>query len=356
MAGAVRGQGRAQERVKTLKAETLKAQTQRAETPKAGWRKPALQAVRALDAQILPAALAQPFQMWLDHLHYERGFSANSLAAYTQDVRAFLLHLQDYQGGPLALADLQNLELRALRAFLARRKQEGLSARSANRALASIRSFLRYLVDKHGLTSPPALAIRNAKEPQSLPRALPAAELLDALKQLDLVQSDAWMAARDRAVLALAYGCGLRLSEVLGLRPKDLQASSDFLTVLGKGGKQRSMPLLADVRALVEDYVALCPWPLAHDAPLFRGQKGGPLSPRVVQRAMAALRALKGWDSEATPHALRHSYASHLLQAGGDLRSIQELLGHAKLSTTQRYTQVDAATLLASYKAAHPRA
>lgn len=336
MAGAVRRRGRSQARLDP--------------------RQEKIAAGAALDRRLLPSALAQPFQMWLDHLHYERGFSANSLAAYQRDVRAFLLHLQDYQGGPLSLADLQGLELRALRAFLARRKQDGLAARSANRALASIRSFLRYLVDKQVIESPAALAIRNAKEPQALPRALPATDLIKALEQLDLVQAEPWLAARDRAVLALAYGCGLRLSEVLGLRAQDFQSSTDFLTVLGKGGKQRSMPLLAEVRALVEQYMSICPWPLTSDQPLFRGQKGGPLSPRIVQRTMAALRALKGWDSDATPHALRHSYASHLLQAGADLRSIQELLGHAKLSTTQRYTQVDAATLLASYKAAHPRA
>ncbi len=349
MAGAARKQERPQKRLTGSQGD------RRPQHAKPQHAKPQ-RANRTLEAQMLPEALLRPFNAWQDHLRYERGFSPNSLSAYQQDARAFLIHLQEYQGGPLQLADLQRLELRALRGFLARRKQQGLSARSANRTLASIRSFLRYLVDKQGLASPPALAIRNAKEPQALPRALPADELVRALEQVDSLQPEPWMAARDRAVLGLAYGCGLRLSEVLGLRPQDFQPGAGFLTVLGKGGKQRSMPLLAEVQALVERYMASCPWPLAADQPLFRGQKGGKLSPRVVQRAMAQLRALMGWDEAATPHALRHSYASHLLHAGADLRSIQELLGHSKLSTTQRYTQVDTATLLASYQAAHPRA
>lgn len=310
---------------------------------------------RALPSGLLPET-AEWLARWQAHLRYERGFSGHSLSAYERDVLSFIQHLQAFEGAPVALTSLEALDQRSLRSFLAQRKIQGLSARSANRALASIRSFLRFLIDQQAMVSPPALAIRNAKEPHSLPRALPARDLLSALDQLDLVQAEPWIAARDRAVLALAYGCGLRISEVLGLTPRHFQSGGDFLTVLGKGGKQRSLPLLAELRVLVERYQGLCPWPLPGDQPLFRGHKGGALNPRQIQRSMEQLRALLGWDSAATPHALRHSFATHLLQAGGDLRSIQELLGHAKLSTTQRYTQVDAATLLASYRAAHPRA
>ncbi len=322
--------------------------------PRPGRAQERLDASFALDG-FLPDT-ADWLARWQAHLRYERGFSQHSLLAYQRDTCSFIQHLQGFEGAPVTLAMLEALDQRSLRSFLAHRKTQGLSARSANRALASIRSFLRFLIQQEVMASPPALALRNAKEPQSLPRALPAGDLLSALDQLDVVQVEPWIAARDRAALALAYGCGLRISEVLGLTPGHFQSGGDFLTVLGKGGKQRSLPLLAEVRELVQRYRTLCPWALPADQPLFRGLKGGPLNARQIQRSMEQLRALLGWDSAATPHALRHSFASHLLQAGGDLRSIQELLGHAKLSTTQRYTQVDAATLLASYRAAHPRA
>lgn len=309
-----------------------------------------------LALQSLLPETATWFARWQDHLRYERGFSRHSLSAYQRDVLGVLQHLQRFEGAPVSLTSLAALDQRSLRSYLAHRKTQGLGARSANRALAAMRNFLRYLVEHEVMVSPPALALRNAKEPQSLPRALPASDVLAALEQLDVIQPEPWLAARDRAVLALAYGCGLRISEVLGLTPRHFHGGGDFVTVLGKGGKQRALPVLAELRALVERYKALCPWPLTADQPLFRGLKGGPLAARQIQRSMEQLRAFNGWDAEATPHALRHSFASHLLQAGGDLRSIQELLGHAKLSTTQRYTQVDAATLLASYRAAHPRA
>jgi integrase/recombinase XerC len=225
------------------------------------------------------------------------------------------------------------------------------------RVLAGNRAFARFL-ERHGKGKVGALAaVRAPKTPKTLPRPL-AIAAARRMADADLAAGDArepWIHARDAAVLGLLYGCGLRISEALGLRRADAGAG-DALTVMGKGRKQRMVPLLPQVTKLIADYVALCPYDLADDGPLFVGAKGGPLSPRLIQLAMARLRGALGLPETATPHALRHSFATHLLARGGDLRSIQELLGHASLSTTQIYTEVDADRLIEAYRSAHPRA
>ncbi|HZD89956.1 MAG TPA: tyrosine recombinase XerC [Pseudolabrys sp.] len=295
---------------------------------------------------------------WLDYLGAERRMSGKTLEAYRRDVGQFLSFLTGHLGGPPSLRQLAKLTPADIRAFMAARRAEGLGNRSLMRSLAGVRSFARYL-ERNGKGKVGALtAVRTPKLPKSLPKPLPAS----AAKQMtdaDLragEERETWVLARDAAVLGLLYGCGLRISEALGLKRRELEGNRDVITVTGKGNKTRMVPLLPQVANLVAAYVAICPYDLPAEGPLFVGAKGGPLSPRIVQLAVARLRGALGLPDSATPHALRHSFATHLLARGGDLRAIQELLGHASLSTTQVYTAVDADHLLDVYASAHPRA
>jgi len=294
---------------------------------------------------------------WLSELGEQRRFSAKTVEAYRRDVRQFLSFLAEHLGGAPSLRELAALKPADVRAFMAARRAEGISSRSLMRALAGMRGFARFL-ERSGKGKVGAFsAVHAPKIGKTLPRPLSAA----AAKRVadpDLSAGDGrapWIHARDAAVLALLYGSGLRISEALGLKRGEF-GSRDTVTVTGKGNKQRMVPVLPQVTALVADYLALCPYELADRDPLFVGAKGGPLPARVIQLAMARLRGALGLAETATPHALRHSFATHLLARGGDLRSIQELLGHASLATTQIYTEVDAERLIAAYRAAHPRA
>ncbi len=295
---------------------------------------------------------------WLDYLGAERRMSGKTLEAYRRDVGQFLTFLTEHLGSPPSLRQLAKLTPADIRAFMAARRSAGLGSRSLMRSLAGVRSFARYL-ERNGKGKVGALtAVRSPKLPKSLPKPLPAS----AAKQMtdaDLragEDRETWVLARDAAVLGLLYGCGLRISEALGLKRRDIDGKRDVITVTGKGNKTRMVPLLPQVGNLVAAYVAICPYDLPPDGPLFVGAKGGPLSPRIIQLAVARLRGALGLPDSATPHALRHSFATHLLARGGDLRAIQELLGHASLSTTQVYTEVDAERLLDVYASAHPRA
>lgn len=309
----------------------------------------------------LPAAsdVKAAFANWISHLADERRLSPLSVEAYGRDVRFFLAFLQDHLGGPPTLNDLDTLKPRDIRGFLARRRTEGLSSRSVMRTLAAARSFARFL-ERSGNGSASALAaIRAPKIARSLPKPLTttAARKMTDTETRAGDPREPWILARDAAVIALLYGCGLRIAEALSLTRREAPGKSRrALTVTGKGGKTRQVPVIDSVIQAVEDYIALCPFSLEPDGPLFLGAKGGPLSPRIVQRAMQEMRSALGLPETATPHALRHSFATHLLARGGDLRSIQELLGHSSLSTTQIYTEVDAQRLIDVHKAAHPRA
>jgi integrase/recombinase XerC len=305
---------------------------------------------------VAPKVAAQ-LESWLRQLGDERRFSPKTVEAYRRDVLQFLAFLAEHLGGAPSLKDLAALEPADVRAFLAARRSEGIGSRSLMRALAGMRGFARFL-EGNGKGKVGALAaVRAPKIGRTLPRPLPPA----AAKRVadpDLCAGDGrepWIHARDAAVLALLYGGGLRISEALGLKRGDF-GGRDTVTVTGKGNKQRMVPVLPQVAKLVADYLALCPYDLGADGPLFVGAKGGPLPARVIQLAMARLRGALGLPETATPHALRHSFATHLLARGGDLRSIQELLGHASLATTQIYTEVDAERLIEAYRSAHPRA
>ncbi len=309
----------------------------------------------------LPAApdLAAAVRAWLRALSDERKLSAHTIEAYGRDARQFLAFLAERFGAPPSVADFVNCAPGDLRAFLARRRAEGIEGRSLQRALSALRSLARAIARDGGETASALGAIRAPKAGRRLPRPLnPAdARAVTTTETRAGEARDPWVLARDAAVLALCYGAGLRISEALGLRRADAPIGAvDAVTVIGKGEKTRSAPIIAPVRKAVEDYLALCPYALEADGPLFVGAKGGPLSPRIVQLAMERMRGALGLPDTATPHALRHSFATHLLGRGGDLRTIQDLLGHASLSTTQVYTGVDSARLLAAYKAAHPRA
>ncbi|GJD47679.1 Tyrosine recombinase XerC [Methylobacterium crusticola] len=295
---------------------------------------------------------------WLSGLAGERRLSPNTVEAYRRDLRQFLAHLARTGTNP-DIPALIRLKPRDLRGFMAARRQEGVCGRSLTRALAALRSFARYL-DREGHGTVAALsAIRSPKIERGLPRPLPIAAAV-AMTSSDIRAGEdrpPWVLARDAAVLALLYGAGLRISEALGLRRRDAPVEGiDVVTVLGKGAKTRSVPVIVPVQAAVAEYLRVCPYGLAPEGPLFVGARGGTLSPRIVQLAVASLRGALGLPESATPHALRHSFATHLLARQGDLRAIQELLGHASLATTQLYTKVDAARLLSAFAAAHPRA
>lgn len=301
--------------------------------------------------------LAEALGRWRRSLAAERRASAKTVEAYDRDVTQFLRFLAEHLGRPPALADLAALRPRDLRAFLARRRSEGVSARSTGRNLAGIRSLARFLEKRDDVDAAAFRAVRTPKAARSLPHPLTASAARRLADPGESLADEPWVAARDAAVFALLYGSGLRISEALGLARRDAPTETTrALRVTGKGGKTRIVPVLPVVVRAIADYLRLCPWTLAPEEPLFRGVKGGPLSPRLVQLAMERLRGALDLPDDATPHALRHSFATHLLGAGGDLRTIQELLGHASLSTTQVYTQVDAARLLDVWSKTHPRA
>ncbi|TAJ28743.1 tyrosine recombinase XerC [Bosea sp. (in: a-proteobacteria)] len=296
---------------------------------------------------------------WLRHLSAERRLSPKTLEAYARDFSQFTAFLTEHLGGPPALSDIAALKPVDLRAFLGRRRRDGVCNRTLMRQLAALRSFARFGERNGKLPAAAFSATRGPRLPKSLPRPLePAAAR--AVTQADSRAGEErpdWILARDAAVLGLLYGSGLRISEALSLsRAQAPQSAGETLTVIGKGSKTRMVPVLPVVVTAIADYLKLCPWRLPPEGPLFVGAKGGPLSPRIIQLAVEGLRGALGLPSSATPHALRHSFATHLLGRGGDLRAIQELLGHASLSTTQVYTRIDSTRLMAAYDAAHPRA
>ena len=296
-------------------------------------------------------------QSWIAHLRDERRFAANSVEAYERDVAAFLGFLQSHLGGEPSGDDLAQLEPRDLRAYLAHRRQgpDALADRSISRALAAIRSFYRYLERRHDVKNARLALVRGPKLKRPLPRPVSEGAARDLIAQAEETASQEWVGARDAALITLLYAAGLRISEALALAGAD-RPLPELLRVRGKGGKERIVPLLQAARDAVERYAELCPYALTEDAPLFRAVRGGALSPRMAQDLMQRLRGRLGLPSSATPHALRHAFATHLLANGGDLRAIQDLLGHESLSTTQAYASVEAKKILQLYRRAHPRA
>jgi integrase/recombinase XerC len=291
---------------------------------------------------------------WQRDLGSIRRLAKKTLEAYLSDLGQFLTFLSAHTGGEVGMPTLKDLRPADIRAFLAARRNDDIGPRSLARELSAIKSFFGYL-EREGILASEALAtIRTPKQPRSLPKALTVLEARATITTVDELEDTPWIAARDMAVIALCYGAGLRISEALAVTRADLESSA--LRVTGKGGKTRLVPLIAQVRQSIDTYLGLCPYKPDATEPLFRGKKGGVLSPRLIQLRLQQLRGALGLPPSATPHALRHSFATHLLGRGGDLRAIQELLGHASLSTTQIYTAVDTDRLLDAYRNAHPRA
>jgi integrase/recombinase XerC len=317
--------------------------------------------IRALTPDEAAASIAAAadvraqIRIWYGHLKGEKRAAALTLTSYHGDIARFFEFLCDHLGGAPDLDALRKLEIRDFRAFLTLRRNAGLKSRSLARNLSSIRSLFRFL-DRAGIVSNAALsALRTPKIPHAIPKPLTPTAALAVIAETGEVESEPWIAARDAAILTLLYGCGLRISEALGLNRRAAPLP-ETLRVIGKGQKERLVPVLPVTRAAVEEYLALCPFGLAPGDPLFVGARGKRLDQRMVRGLVIHLRHRLGLAETVTPHALRHSFATHLLAGGGDLRSIQELLGHASLSTTQMYTEVDSTRLLEIYDKAHPRA
>ena len=318
--------------------------------------KPAIQPIELDSAD---DTIALQMTRWLTQLRSERRLSPKTLEAYARDMRQCLDFLCEHWGTRVTLVRFSKLEASDIRAFMAMRRADDIAGRSLMRTLAGLRSFGRFL-EREGKGKVGALsAIRAPKVGKTLPKPLPMAaakRLADADERAGETR-ETWVLARDAAVMALLYGSGLRISEGLGLKRRDVPkpGEGDVLVVTGKGNKTRMVPVLQNVLQLIADYVAICPHALPPEGPIFVGARGGPLRARIIQLAMARLRGALGLPDSATPHALRHSFATHLLSRGGDLRAIQELLGHSSLSTTQIYTGIDSERLLEVYRSAHPR-
>lgn len=300
--------------------------------------------------------LNQRVGLWLDHLSDERRLSEKTLLAYDRDLRQFLRFLTEHLGGAPGLKDIAALRPADFRGFLASRRRQGVKSRSLARGLAGIRSFLKFLERRGEVNAAASAAVRPPRQARSLPKPVSSRDALDVTSGALAMEAEAWVEARNAAVLTLLYGCGLRISEALSLTGSMAPTrGTKTLRIVGKGRKERIVPILPAVCEAVELYLRLCPYAVSPEGPLFLGTRGGPLNPRLIQLAMEKLRGALGLPDSATPHALRHSFATHLLAGGGDLRTIQELLGHASLASTQIYTEVDSAHLLAAYDKAHPR-
>lgn len=304
---------------------------------------------------MIAPGLTDARERWLAELSAVGGRATKTINAYRADLQGFFGFLQTYEGAALGTGEISRLSTRTMRAWMAHERGRGLSARSLARALSAVKSFVAWHAEKDGFDPTAVLSTRSPKFQKKLPRPLGEEAARAMIDTVEMQSTTDWIASRDMAVVTLLYGCGLRISEAIGLTGRDLPLG-EMLRIVGKGNKERLVPVIPAARRAMQAYVDLCPYNIAPDAAAFKGARGGTLNPRLVQKVMEQARAQLGLPATATPHAMRHSFATHLLNAGGDLRAIQELLGHASLSTTQAYTAVDTARLMEVYEAAHPRA
>ena len=302
---------------------------------------------------MISAAASEALQAWLAAQKALKDAADNTIEAYRRDVAGFLVFMTAHKGGVQGLAPLSQISQTDMRSWMAEVRGRDISPRSLARKLSAVKSFYRWLSEREGFEPTAVLATRAPKFQRKLPRPLSPDAARDVIETVDYQADTPWIAARDQAVITLLYGCGLRISEALDLEGRDLPIS-DVLRITGKGGKERIVPVIAPVQQAIAQYARLCPHDLSPSMPLFRGVRGGRLNPRMVQKGIERVRQQLGLPGSATPHAMRHSFATHLLNAGGDLRAIQELLGHASLSTTQAYTAVDTARLMEVYSQSHP--
>ncbi|WP_375552901.1 tyrosine recombinase XerC [Roseovarius mucosus] len=303
---------------------------------------------------MISEAARDALSTWLATQKALKGAAANTIDAYARDVGDFLRFMTLHNGETQGLGALSRITTSDMRAWMAHTRGGDVGPRSLARKLSAVKSFYRWLSEREGFEPTAVLATRSPKFQRKLPRPLSPEAASDMINTLDAQSLTPWIAARDQAVVTLLYGCGLRISEALSLTGADLPLGQ-VLRIIGKGGKERLVPVIEPARAAVAQYARLCPYDIPRNGPLFLGARGGALSPRLIQKVMEQARAQLGLPATATPHAMRHSFATHLLNAGGDLRAIQELLGHASLSTTQAYTGVDSARLMEVYARAHPQ-
>jgi integrase/recombinase XerC len=303
---------------------------------------------------MIAPALTHALASWLDHCRALGGAAENTVKAYQSDVLGFLAFMTQHHGEAQGLGPLSKITVSDMRAWMASERTSGVGARSLARQLSAVKTFYRWLSEREGFEPTAVLSTRSPKFTKKLPRPLAEDAATAMIDTVEMQATDPWVAARDSAVVTLLYGCGLRISEALSVTGADVPLPQ-VMRITGKGGKERIVPVIDAAREAVASYLRLCPHPMEPNAPLFRGARGGPLNPRAIQKVMERSRMQLGLPATATPHAMRHSFATHLLTAGGDLRAIQELLGHAGLSTTQAYTAVDTAHLMDVYNKAHPR-
>ena len=304
--------------------------------------------MRAMDS-------AQALNLWREQMTHGRRLSPRTVEAYTHDVGSFLGFLTAHRGEAIDDTALADISAADVRGWLATRRQDGLGPRGVARAVSAMRTFYVFLEKHHGIENTSIRRVKQPKLPASVPKPVSIVGAQALLDEAELSGKEPWIAARNVAVLTLLYGAGLRISEALNLNGEDIPLP-ETLVITGKGNKQRIVPVLPEAREAVERFLTLAPYKALRNEPVFRGARGKRLNPRIVQGLMQNMRRALGLPESATPHALRHAFATHLLGAGGDLRAIQELLGHASLSTTQRYTEVDQTHLLKVYERAHPRA
>ncbi|WGW05403.1 tyrosine recombinase XerC [Tropicibacter oceani] len=303
----------------------------------------------------ISAAARDALASWLEAAKALKAASDNTIKAYQVDVLDFITFLTLHHGQPQGLAPLARVTTPDMRAWMAHLRAQDVAPRSMARKLSAVKSFYRWLSEREGYEPTAVLSARAPKFQKKLPRPLTEDAARAMIDTVELQATQGWIGARDAAVVTLLYGCGLRISEALGITGRDLPLG-ETMRILGKGRKERIVPVLPVARRAVDTYLSLCPHPMEPDKPLFRGARGGPLNPRLIQKVTEKARMQLGLPATATPHAMRHSFATHLLSAGGDLRAIQELLGHASLSTTQAYTSVDQVHLMKVYEATHPKA
>ncbi|MFT5066656.1 MAG: integrase/recombinase XerC [Yoonia sp.] len=304
---------------------------------------------------MISPALTHALAKWLDHCRALGGASDNTIKAYQSDVIGFLAFMTQHHADAQGLGPLSKITVSDMRSWMASERARGVGARSLARSLSAVKTFYRWLSDREGFEATAVLSTRSPKFTKKLPRPLAIDAATAMIETVELQARDGWVAARDAAVVTLLYGCGLRISEALGLTGSDVPLPA-VMRITGKGGKERIVPVIDAARDAVDAYLRLSPHPVEPNSPLFRGTRGGALNPRMVQKVMEKSRMQLGLPATATPHAMRHSFATHLLTAGGDLRAIQELLGHSSLSTTQAYTAVDTAHLMEVYNRTHPKA
>tara|TARA_R110002051_G_scaffold70726_7_gene127271 strand:+ start:8977 stop:9891 length:915 start_codon:yes stop_codon:yes gene_type:complete len=304
---------------------------------------------------MIAPAMTHALAGWLDHCRALNGAAPNTLKAYQADVLGFLAFMGGHHGGQQGLGPLSQISVSDMRSWMASERARGVGARSLARQLSAVKTFYRWLALREGFEPTAVLSTRSPKFTKKLPRPLAEEAATSMIDTVEMQATKGWIAARDAAVVTLLYGCGLRISEALGLMGADVPLPT-VMRITGKGGKERVVPVIDAARDAVAAYLRLCPFQMAPSVPIFRGARGGALNPRLVQKVMEKSRMQLGLPATATPHALRHSFATHLLTAGGDLRAIQELLGHASLSTTQAYTAVDTAHLMEVYNRTHPKA